>query len=117
MNDRADPTPPDRGPEPTQVDVHIDLMCPFAYQTSRWLRDVRDQTGLTIDWRFFSLEEVNRAPGKKHPWEREWSYGWSMMHIGVALRRLGSQAQEIVTVEEAIRILAEEATPPDLKRG
>mgnify|MGYP006169770735 CR=1 FL=1 len=35
----------------------------------------------------------------------------------VALRRLGSQAQEILTVEEAIRVLTEEATPPDLKRG
>ena len=35
----------------------------------------------------------------------------------VALRRLGSQAQEVVTVEEAIRILTEEATPPDLRRG
>jgi threonyl-tRNA synthetase len=35
----------------------------------------------------------------------------------VALRRLGSQAQEIVSIEEAIRILTEEATPPDLKRG
>jgi len=34
----------------------------------------------------------------------------------VALRRLGSQAQELVTVEEAIRVLTEEATPPDLKR-
>ena len=34
----------------------------------------------------------------------------------VALRRLGSQAQEILTVEEAIRVLKEEATPPDLKR-
>ncbi|HEY0927277.1 threonine--tRNA ligase [Brevundimonas sp.] len=34
----------------------------------------------------------------------------------VAIRRLGSQAQEIVTVEEAIRILTDEATPPDLKR-
>src|SRR5690606_15261567 len=34
----------------------------------------------------------------------------------VALRRLGSQAQEIVSVEEAIRMLTEEATPPDLKR-
>jgi threonyl-tRNA synthetase len=34
----------------------------------------------------------------------------------VALRRLGSQAQELVTVEDAIRILTEEATPPDLKR-
>ena len=35
----------------------------------------------------------------------------------VALRRLGSQGQEIVSVEEAIRMLTEEATPPDLKRG
>ncbi|MEH6665877.1 MAG: threonine--tRNA ligase [Brevundimonas sp.] len=35
----------------------------------------------------------------------------------VALRRLGSQAQEILTVEEAIRVLAEEAAPPDLKRA
>ena len=34
----------------------------------------------------------------------------------VALRRLGSQAQEIVTVEEAIRMLTEEGTPPDLRR-
>ena len=35
----------------------------------------------------------------------------------VAIRRLGSQGQDIVSVEEAIRILTEEATPPDLKRG
>ena len=33
----------------------------------------------------------------------------------VAIRRLGSQAQTIVTVEEAIAILTEEATPPDLR--
>ena len=33
----------------------------------------------------------------------------------VAIRRLGSQAQEVVTVEEAIRMLMEEATPPDLR--
>jgi 2-hydroxychromene-2-carboxylate isomerase len=71
----------------TEVDVHIDVMCPFAYQTSRWLRDVRDQLGLTVNWRFFSLEEVNRVDGKKHPWERDWSYGWSMMRIGALLRR------------------------------
>jgi threonyl-tRNA synthetase len=34
----------------------------------------------------------------------------------VALRRLGSQGQELVTVEEAIRVLTEEATPPDLRQ-
>jgi len=62
-------------------------MCPYAYQTSLWIRNVRDETGLDIRWRFFSLEEVNRAEGKKHPWERDWSYGWSMMRIGALLRR------------------------------
>lgn len=69
------------------VDFHFDVMCPYAYQTSRWMRSVRDQLGLTVNWRFFSLEEINRVEGKKHPWEREWSYGWSMMRIGALLRR------------------------------
>jgi hypothetical protein len=69
------------------VSFHFDPMCPFAYQASRWIREVRALTGLSIDWRFFSLEEINRAEGKKHPWERPWSYGWSLMRIGAALRR------------------------------
>ena len=69
------------------VDFHFDVMCPWAYQTSLWMRSARDQLGLTVNWRFFSLEEVNRVEGKKHPWEREWSYGWSMMRIGALLRR------------------------------
>jgi len=72
----------------TAVDFHFDIMCPWAYQTSIWMRDVRDQLGLDVRWRFFSLEEINRAEGKKHPWEREWSYGWSMMRVGAMLRRL-----------------------------
>ncbi len=72
---------------PDSVDFHFDVMCPYAYQTSLWIREVRDLTGLTVNWRFFSLEEINRQEGKKHPWEREWSYGWSMMRIGALLRR------------------------------
>jgi 2-hydroxychromene-2-carboxylate isomerase len=72
----------------TSVDFHFDIMCPWAYQASIWMRDVRDQLGLHVRWRFFSLEEINRAEGKKHPWEREWSYGWSMMRVGALLRRL-----------------------------
>jgi len=72
---------------PATVDFHFDLLCPYAYQTSRWIRQVRQYTGLEINWRFFSLEEVNRVEGKKHPWERPWSYGWSMMRIGALLRR------------------------------
>jgi predicted DsbA family dithiol-disulfide isomerase len=71
----------------TVVDFHFDPMCPFAYQTSLWIRDVREQVGIGVNWRFFSLEEVNRAEGKKHPWEREWSYGWSLMRNGTLLNR------------------------------
>jgi threonyl-tRNA synthetase len=33
----------------------------------------------------------------------------------VALRRLGSQAQEVVSLDEAVRALTAEATPPDLR--
>jgi len=76
-------TPPDT----STVDFHFDVLCPYAYQTAKWIRNVRDQIDLTINWKFFSLEEVNRPEGKKHPWEREWSYGWSMMRIGAILRR------------------------------
>tara|TARA_S200000501_G_scaffold378397_1_gene440762 strand:+ start:5076 stop:5780 length:705 start_codon:yes stop_codon:yes gene_type:complete len=72
---------------PTEVDFHFDVMCPWAYQTSKWIRNVRAQNGLAINWKFFSLEEVNLREGKKHPWERDWSYGWSMMRIGAILRR------------------------------
>lgn len=78
---------------PTRIDFHFDVMCPFAYQTATWIREVRERSatgdgdGLQIDWKFFSLEEINRVEGKKHPWERDWSYGWSMMRIGAMLRR------------------------------
>jgi 2-hydroxychromene-2-carboxylate isomerase len=70
------------------VDFHFDIMCPWAYQASIWIRDVRDRLSLDVRWRFFSLEEINRAEGKKHPWERDWSYGWSMMRVGALLRRI-----------------------------
>ncbi len=70
------------------VDFHFDVMCPYAYQTSIWMREVRDRAGVEVRWKFFSLEEINRVEGKKHPWERPWSYGWSMMRVGAYLRRI-----------------------------
>ena len=79
----------------TSVDFHFDIMCPYAFQTSLWMRDVRDQLGLEVQWRFFSLEEINRIEGKKHHWEREWSYGWSMMRVAALLRRVDPQLVDL----------------------
>jgi protein-disulfide isomerase-like protein with CxxC motif len=35
----------------SSVDFHFDIMCPWAYQASLWMRDVRDQLGLAVNWR------------------------------------------------------------------
>jgi 2-hydroxychromene-2-carboxylate isomerase len=85
---------PPPGPDvlPDRVEFFFDPMCPYAYQTSLWIREVRARRPLSIDWRFCSLEEINLEPGKLHPWEREWSYGWSQMRIGAYLRRQGMDA-------------------------
>ena len=95
----------------TVVDFHFDVLCPYAYQTARWIREVRRQNGITINWKFFSLEEVNRIEGKKHPWEREWSYGWSMMRIGAMLRRTSMDDCDR-WYERAGRALHEEGNKP-----
>lgn len=71
----------------TRVEFFFDPMCPWAYQTSVWIRTVRSQVDLDITWRFFSLEEINRAEGKPHPWERPLAYGWTPLRIAAWLRR------------------------------
>jgi 2-hydroxychromene-2-carboxylate isomerase len=102
--------------QPTAVDFHFDIMCPYAYQTSLWMRAVRDTAGIDVRWRFFSLEEVNRADGKKHPWEREWSYGWSMMRIGAYLRRqdMGLLDQWYETAGKALHVDRRKPHRPDV---
>ena len=78
-------------PEP--LTFYFDPMCPYAYQTSVWIREVRRQRELDITWKFFSLEEVNLVEGKRHPWERPWSYGFGQMRVGALIRReLGNDA-------------------------
>jgi 2-hydroxychromene-2-carboxylate isomerase len=103
---------------PASIDFYFDPMCPWAYQTSKWIRDVRSRKGFDIRWRFFSLEEVNREEGKKHPWERDWSYGWSQMRIGAWLRR--ESMDSVDRWYEAVgRAFHEEAVPtqePDRHR-
>jgi 2-hydroxychromene-2-carboxylate isomerase len=78
---------------PEVIDLYFDPMCPYAYQTSRWIRAVRSQVEVDVTWKFFSLEEVNLVAGKKHPWERPWSYGFGQMRVGALIRReLGNDA-------------------------
>lgn len=73
---------------PEAVDFYFDTMCPYAHQTSLWIREVQRLTGLRVNWKLFSLEVINHVDGKKMPWEREISYGWTPLRIAAWLRRI-----------------------------
>lgn len=59
-----------------EITLYFDFMCPYAYQTSYWLREIRDLVGtdiIKVDWEFFSLEQIHN--GATHPgwhiWEQK----------------------------------------------
>lgn len=41
------------------VNFYFDPVCPFAWMTSKWVRQVQAQRDYTVDWRFISLRLVN----------------------------------------------------------
>lgn len=50
-NDRTEPT----------VTLWLDPVCPFSWNTARWLRTVAERTGLVIDWQLMSLAVLNEG--------------------------------------------------------
>jgi hypothetical protein len=45
------------------VELYFDPVCPFCWQTSKWLRQVQRLTGLEVGYRFISLLFVNETRG------------------------------------------------------
>jgi len=41
------------------IRFHFDPACPWAWQTSKWIREASRVRDLDIEWRFFSLKMVN----------------------------------------------------------
>jgi protein-disulfide isomerase-like protein with CxxC motif len=44
---------------PERIHFHFDPICPWCYQTSRWIRRVRDLGAAVVTWGLFSLELQN----------------------------------------------------------
>ncbi|MEY3358290.1 MAG: hypothetical protein RIR87_1349 [Actinomycetota bacterium] len=70
------------------VDFYFDTMCPYAHQTSLWIREVQRLIDLRVNWKFFSLEVINHEEGKKWPWDRDIAYGWTPLRVAAWLRRI-----------------------------
>lgn len=43
------------------VKVWIDPVCPFSWNTARWLDTVADQSGLSVDWQLMNLAVLNEG--------------------------------------------------------
>lgn len=48
------------------VDFYFDPLCPWAWITSLWIREVRRHRPLEISWKFFSLAGVNERADVWH---------------------------------------------------
>jgi hypothetical protein len=41
------------------IEFYLDPVCPFCWMTSKWIRLVQQQRGLSVRWRFISLRLLN----------------------------------------------------------
>jgi hypothetical protein len=59
MGDAPTPTIPDLEGGPYDIEFFFDPGCPFAWQTSVWIRRVVELRGIAVGWRFISLRFIN----------------------------------------------------------
>ncbi len=43
----------------SDINFYFDPVCPFAWMTSKWVREVMRQREYVVDWRFISLRLIN----------------------------------------------------------
>jgi 2-hydroxychromene-2-carboxylate isomerase len=72
---------------PTSINFHFDPLCPLAWRTALWIREVRKVRPVDITWRFFSLEVVNRKEGVTPDFQKDGS--WAALRTLALARRLG----------------------------
>ena len=75
------------------INFHFDPLCPLAWRTALWVREVREQRPVEVTWRLFSLEIVNRKEGATPDYVN--GYGWlALRTLALARREQGNKAIE-----------------------
>src|SRR5690242_291465 len=78
---------------PTSINFHFDPLCPLAWRTALWIREVRKVRPIDITWRFFSLEVVNRKEGVVPDFQNDGSWA-AERTLALARRQGGNDAVE-----------------------
>ena len=75
----------------TDVEFFWDPVCPWAWLTSRWVTEVSNQRGLSVNWRFISLRLLNSAKD----YEQDFPAGYIAGHgSGLKLLRVAAAVRD-----------------------
>src|SRR5690348_17818253 len=78
---------------PVTINFHFDPQCPLAWRTALWVRETRGSRPITIQWRLFSLEIVNRKEGVEPDYVN--GRGWiALRTLALASKQKGNEAVE-----------------------
>ncbi|AWH94307.1 hypothetical protein [Dietzia psychralcaliphila] len=72
------------------INFYFDPVCPFAWMTSKWVRQVQAQRDYTVDWRFISLRLVNAEVDYDAHFPPEYEAGHT---AGLRLLRVAARAR------------------------
>ena len=72
------------------INFYFDPLCPFAWMTSTWVRQVTAQRDYTVDWRFISLRMINAGVD----YDSHFPAGYEAGHTaGLRLLRVAARAR------------------------
>ena len=83
----ADDMTLDTQASPTVVEVFVDPGCPWAFQTSRWLREVQQVRPIELRWGLLSLAVLNEHNDIPEEFRPMMERGWRASRVLVATRR------------------------------
>jgi 2-hydroxychromene-2-carboxylate isomerase len=79
-----------------ELHFYFDPICPFAWMTSKWVREVAGQRPLEVEWRFVSLRMLNAnvdyATHFPAGYERSHTAGLELLRVAAAARQLHGPA-------------------------
>lgn len=81
----------------TNLTVYLDPVCPWAWRAFLWVREVRELHPLQVQWRVFSLKEINRED--QPPADAGVLVEPAMRALVLARRESGSEAMERLYLE------------------
>ncbi len=99
----------------SDIRFYFDPVCPFCWLTSKWIRMVQEERGLTVDWRFISLRLINSHIDYDAHFPPEYEAGHT---AGLRLLRVAARARAEIGPEAVDRLQAAYGahifdTPPD----